>query len=34
MSSYKRTQVEKIINKAIDSENKSVRMIKVRKRKI
>jgi len=34
MSSYKRTQVEKIIIKAIDSESKIVRMIKVRKRKI
>ena len=34
MSIYKRTQVEKIIIKAIDSESKIERMKKVRKRKI
>jgi len=34
MSIYKRTQVERIIIKAIDSESKIERMIKVRKRKI
>ena len=34
MSISKRTQVEKIIIKAIDSESKIERMIKVRKRNI
>ena len=34
MSIYKRTQVEKIIIKAIDSESKIERMIEVRKRNI
>jgi len=34
MSIYKRTQVENIIIKAIDSESKIERMIRVRKRTI
>ena len=34
MSTYTRTHVEQIIIKAIDSESKTVRMIKERKRKI